>query len=402
MGQKQSRNAGDEYSGAAEDDRSTKLLDVTLHNEESNEQAQTCRSTLWELWKLTKLAVPIFIMQVSWSGMTLTDTALLGHVGTVYLNSQALQTLVTNSTGVLLTSRVLVVFGKQSFAAGKSKLVGVWTQVALFVQTLMAVAVAIIWSLAGPILRLGGASDELIWPAWYYALVLAACLPARVILYSFNQFFQSQGKLYPGVICSLMALAINLLAGLIFVLGIPFNPNPNFNPNATAEMNSTRTGGFGFEACPVVTSSTEWLQVIALLSVFVGCYHLADECWPGKGLSWAHILSRNPKGQRRICEFLKMWLPATLVRFGPVAQHSNVFAQCTRRFLQNRSVLPGSSRAVCRLRLLADDGDRHCGSAYAYLHDWPRHAGSVLTQMAPHQRRVWSLLCLTLCVPPFS
>jgi hypothetical protein len=49
---------------------------------------------------------------------------------------------------------------------------------------------------------------------------------------------------YPSLAASTIAVLFNVALGLVFVLGIPFNPNPNFN-NATLPANSTLTGGFG-------------------------------------------------------------------------------------------------------------------------------------------------------------
>ena len=113
----------------------------------------------------------------------------------------------------------------------------------------------------------------------------------------------------------MVAVVLNVAFGLVFVLGVPFNPNPNFNATGDVLANSTLTGGFGFWACPVVTSSMEWVQFIVLMTVFVGCCKLGRDCWPDNGVSINNVLSRNETGQLRMCLFLKMWFPAALVRF---------------------------------------------------------------------------------------
>ena len=183
----------------------------------------------------------------------------------------------------------------------------------------VVVVVCALWAITGPVLNLTHAESDLIWPAWYYALILMASLPARVITGVVNQFFQAQLILYPSVAASMTAVVLNVIFGLVFVLGIPFNPNPDFNVNNTPP-NSTMTGGYGFDACPIVTSSMEWVQVFVLLAVFVGCCKLGRECWPDNGFACANVLSRakpekeGEKGQLRMWMFIKMWFPAALVR----------------------------------------------------------------------------------------
>ena len=297
-----------------------------------------------EIWNLFKLSVPIFIMQVAWVAMNVTDSALLGHAGTAYLDAQALQSLWTSSTGVFLTGRVLIVFCSQSYGAGNKELVGVWAQVAVAALLTVGVVVCAAWAVTGPVLNVSGADPALVWPAWfvlmpmnntswlnsrfvffaradllgwcdarrYYALVLMGCLPARIIAGVVNQFFQAQFILYPSMVASVVAVGLNVAFGLVFVLGIPFNPNPNFNAS-DVPANSTLTGGFGFLACPIVTAAMEWVQLLVLLAVFVGCCKMGHECWPANGFTCGNVFSRTAEGKSRMCLFLKMWLPAALV-----------------------------------------------------------------------------------------
>jgi len=74
--------------------------------------------------------------------------------------------------------------------------------------------------------------------AGYYARVLALSLPGQLAFSQLSQFFSAQRIMHPEVTASSVALVLNLVLGLIFVLGIPI---PQWN-------------GFGFEACPIVTA----------------------------------------------------------------------------------------------------------------------------------------------------
>ena len=208
--------------------------------------------------------------------MNSADTALLGHSGNQGLDAQALQSLWTSSTGVFLTARVLNVFGSQAYGAKNYHLVGVWMQVGGFVLCFVVIAVMLLWAATGPVLLLGqlwshpdAEKQGLVWPAWYYSLVLATCLPARMLCGILNQFLQCQGIMYPSVVASIVAMLCNLGFGLVFVLGIPFNPNPAGSPRDipapsfmpplnTSATNATATrSGFGFWSCPIVTAAME-------------------------------------------------------------------------------------------------------------------------------------------------
>jgi hypothetical protein len=49
-----------------------------------------------EVADIVKLAIPLFFSMVSWIAMKTTDTALLGHTGTKYLEASALSDLWTS------------------------------------------------------------------------------------------------------------------------------------------------------------------------------------------------------------------------------------------------------------------------------------------------------------------
>ena len=264
---------------------------------------------LSEFFDIAKLSVPIFISMVAWVSMMTMDTSFLGHTGTTYLNAFALQSLWTSSTGVFLSASVLGVFCSNSFGAAqnastkeekeeKLKLVGVWGQVALFVLMIVTVFIAMAWGATGPVLKLAHSDENLIWPAWYYALVLGTCLPARAIATVMNQFFQSQKLMYPSMCASITAVFFNLVLGSVLVLGFPFKQLK-----------------IGFMACPAVTAGMEYLQIAILIVVFVGIMKLHKPCWPG--FSFSNVFSRTQpnedgKSQLRIVEFIKLWLPAAL------------------------------------------------------------------------------------------
>ncbi|CAE8711120.1 unnamed protein product [Polarella glacialis] len=241
-----------------------------------------------EVWELMKLTIPIFMTMVSWVTMKVTDTAVLGHSGTEYLDATALSDLWTSSTGVFIQSRVVGTFCGQAFGAGNKMLVGIWLQVSYAVLCSVMIPVAICWFLTGVVLDALGKDQQETRDASYYAMVLAVCLPVRIGFSQLSSFLTSQKILRPGVICSAIAMLMNLTGNLVLVLGMGI---PGWN-------------GFGFKACPWVTTVVEFVQLAILWYFFCHRQGLHKECWPG----W----SKDHVTRERVKTFVKMYLPAAL------------------------------------------------------------------------------------------
>ena len=245
-----------------------------------------------EACDLLKLSVPIFIARLSWVGMKITDTALLGHVGTHYLSATALSDLWTQSTGVFIMSRVAGIFCGQAVGAGNKKLAGVWLQVSYAVLGAILLPVAALWLATTPVLRrLFGVDWPLARDAGYYARALCVCLPARVAFSQLSVFFQSQRIMQPSVVASFVALCCNVLFGYLLVLG-------------TGAASSFH--GLGFHACPWVTTAMEYVQVGVLYFVFCRWQRLHAPCWPDGGWSRSHIT------RERVRNYWSLYWPAAL------------------------------------------------------------------------------------------
>jgi Na+-driven multidrug efflux pump len=152
------------------------------------------------------------------------------------------------------------------------------------------IPVALSWALTGPLLLALGEPREVADDASYYALVLMACLPARIGISQISQFFTSQKIMHPGMTTGFVAMLMNLCLGLVFVLGIPV---PGWS-------------GFGFPACPLVTSVVEYCQLALLLGVYWVGMKLYRDCWPEAGWSWSHVT------RARVHEFCRIYFPAAL------------------------------------------------------------------------------------------
>mmetsp|Transcript_43080 Transcript_43080/g.99184 ORF Transcript_43080/g.99184 Transcript_43080/m.99184 type:complete len:501 (-) Transcript_43080:212-1714(-) len=243
-------------------------------------------TVLKEVQDILRIMIPIFMSMVSWVAMKVTDTAVVGHVSTDYLSAVALSDLWTSSTGVFIQSRVIGTFCGQAWGAGNKMLVGAWLQVAYTVLLSVMVPVWVCWALTQQVLRAFGKDEEQSEDAGYYALVLALCLPVRIFFSQLTSFFSVQKIMRPSMLCSTFGMVTNLILSLVFVLGFPF---PGWS-------------GFGFKACPWVTTCVEYVQLMLLWFVYCYWLQLHKDCWPG--WSSEHVT------RDRVCKYFKMYLPA--------------------------------------------------------------------------------------------
>ena len=295
---KGSSEGGDVEGGVVELPKDTHIEDDVVQSEttalmgssDATTQAESPHheSFLHDVWDTIKLAIPIFVAMVSWIGMKTTDTSLLGHVGAEALSASALSDLWTMCSGVLVNGRILRVLVGQAVGANNPKLAGAYLQVSYFILSLLSIPVIACWLSTNYVWRALGQGDEITSDAGYYASVLAVSIPAQIAYGQLSQFFSSQRIMHPEVIASSSALGLNLLFGLIFVLGIPI---PNFS-------------GFGFVSCPWVTTTVVYVQ--GFLLGYIACHRqsLHKKCWDG----W----SRSSITIERIKTFSGLYFPAAL------------------------------------------------------------------------------------------
>ena len=152
------------------------------------------------------------------------------------------------------------------------------------------IPVALSWALTGPLLRALGQPEQIVSNGAYFANILMLCLPARIGISQISQFFTSMKIMHPSMVTSVMAMALNLGLGLLLVLGIGV---PGW-------------AGFGFPACPLVTTCVENFQLLVLGGIYWVLMKLYRECWPAEGWSFSHVT------WLRVVQFTKVYFPAAL------------------------------------------------------------------------------------------
>lgn len=191
-------------------------------------------------------------------------------------------------TVVFLNARVLGILCSAAVGAGNPKLAGIYLQVSYYVLSFVILFVFFCWYFTGQVWLLFGSDAELAKMAGFYAKVLAFSLPGQLAFGQISQFFSSQRIMYPEVNASSVALVLNLVFGMILVLGIPI---PGWN-------------GFGFAACPIVTACMVYVQFLVVYVIYIRGQRLHEPCWDG----WAWKEITRP----RITTFLQLYVPAAL------------------------------------------------------------------------------------------
>lgn len=191
-------------------------------------------------------------------------------------------------TAMLVAGRSVDILVGGAVGAGNPKLAGVYLQVSYLVLSFVAVLVVICWNLTEYI-WVGFGSDPVIAKmAGYYSSVLSLSIPGQLLFSQLSQFFSAQRIMYPEVNASTLALLCNLVFGLIFVLGIPF---PDWY-------------GFGFEACPVVTTACVYIQIFSMWYISIHRQRLHEKAWDG----WSYA----DMTWQRIKTFSNLYFPAAL------------------------------------------------------------------------------------------
>jgi len=170
-----------------------------------------------EAASILKLSMPLAITIVSFVGLNITDTAVVGHLGTQYLIASALADLWVSSTRVLVQGSVLGYFCGRAIGSGDKRAAGAWLQVSLVVLSPVALLVGAAWLCTGPLLEEGfGVRGDQAGRAGYYAGVLALSIPAQVGLSQLSQYYQAQEVTGPSLKAGLAAIGVNGVGQVCF------------------------------------------------------------------------------------------------------------------------------------------------------------------------------------------
>lgn len=157
---------------------------------------------------------------------------------------------------------------------------------------IVGIPVMAAWLATDPVLRaLGVQNDGLRADAALYASILALSIPAQIGFGQLSQFFSAQQVMRPSYFTSPCAVILNILGGITFVFGVP----------------GTSFQGYGFVACPAVTTAVEYFQFTFAILVFCVFQKLHVKCKPTVGFWSSADITAS-----RLGAYFAMYIPAAL------------------------------------------------------------------------------------------
>ncbi|KAH1043539.1 hypothetical protein AAZX31_09G161800 [Glycine max] len=168
---------------------------------------QERKMALWkeEAKKQLWLAGPMVFVSVFQYSLQVISLMFVGHLDELLLASASLATSFVNATGfnVLMgMSSALDTFCGQAYGAKQFHMLGLHTQGAMLVLTLVTIPLSIIWVFLGPILIALRQDKEIAAHAQLYARYLIPSLSANALLRCITKFLQTQNIVFTMVLAS--------------------------------------------------------------------------------------------------------------------------------------------------------------------------------------------------------
>ncbi|XP_020215986.2 protein DETOXIFICATION 16-like [Cajanus cajan] len=232
-----------------------------------------------QLW----LAGPMIIVCVCQFSLQMISLMFVGHLNELFLAGAALGTSFVNVTGfnvMMGMSSVLDTFCGQAYGARQYHMLGVHTQGAMLVLTLVTIPISVIWVFLGPILVALHQDKVIAAQAQIYARYLIPSLSANGLLRCIVKFLQTQSIVFPMVLSGGLTCLLHVLLCWIFVMKI----------------------GLGFKGSAIAICVSNWFNTI-VLSLYVWFSPSCKTTWTGFSKESLH----------NIPQFIKLALPSTLM-----------------------------------------------------------------------------------------
>ncbi|KAK7380075.1 hypothetical protein VNO78_32452 [Psophocarpus tetragonolobus] len=238
---------------------------------------------LKEVKKQVWLAVPMICVCVFQYCLQMISLMFVGHLDELLLAAAALATSFVNVTGFNVfmgMSSALDTFCGQAFGAKQYEMVGIHTQGAMLVLSLVTIPISIIWVFLDPILVFLHQDKAIAAQAQLYARYLIPSLIANALLRCIVKFLQTQSIVFPMVITTGLTSLIHVILCWAFVLKL----------------------GLGYKGPAIAICVSNWFNTI-LLALYV---------WfsPSCKTTWSAF---SKESFRIIPKFLRLALPSALM-----------------------------------------------------------------------------------------
>ncbi|KAL2321141.1 hypothetical protein Fmac_030110 [Flemingia macrophylla] len=247
------------------------------------------RMSLWnkeiaeELKKQLWLAGPMIFVSVFQYSLQMVSLMFVGHLNELLLAGAALGTSFVNATGynVLMgMSSALDTFCGQAYGAKQYHMLGVHTQGAMFVLTLVTIPISIIWVFLEPILVVIHQDRTIAAEAQLYARYLIPSLSANGLLRCITKFLQTQNIVFPMVLATGLTSLLHILLCWAFVLKL----------------------GLGFKGAAIAICISTWFNTI-ILALYIWFSPSCKNTWTGFSI----------EALNHIPQFLRLAFPSTLM-----------------------------------------------------------------------------------------
>ncbi|TKY44772.1 MATE efflux family protein DTX1 [Spatholobus suberectus] len=232
-----------------------------------------------QLW----LAGPMIFVCVFQYSLQVISLMFVGHLDELLLAGASLATSFVNATGfnVLMgMSSALDTFCGQAYGAKQFHMLGVHTQGAMLVLTLVTIPVSIIWVYLGPILVVLRQDKTIAAQAQLYARYLIPSLPANGLLRCITKFLQTQNIVFPMVLATGLTSLLHFLLCWALVLKI----------------------GLGIKGSAIAICISNWFNTI-LLALYIRLSPSCKTTWTGFSKESLHNIPR----------FLRLAFPSVLM-----------------------------------------------------------------------------------------
>ena len=242
-----------------------------------------------------QLMWPVVLANFCRTGMSFTDTAVLGHRSTDFLAASSIAVVWSNMSMVLIFNgfcQGLSTLCSQSWGAKNKELMGVWLQLTLVCVLVVCIPVGASWWWTGEIMSLFLKIDStMIRSIDIFQRVYLACIIPFSINACVNQFLLAQSINKPQLVLQIGSLGLNFVFNYAFIYGVPQVGIPALNLRGSA----------------LATSTSQWLLLSSQLAVVFWYLGMFKSTWPKGFHSWRNVFRKD-----RVRKFMGQALPAAL------------------------------------------------------------------------------------------
>lgn len=170
---------------------------------------------------LARITAPLAAAFIAEMAMSVTDTLIVGQLGTVQLGAVGLTANIV-FLGLTICIHVLSIVGvlvAQNHAAGDNVAAAKAVRMGFWVSTLASLpAMALCWYLA-PVLRLFGQEENVVRYAEEYARTVMWCIPTYLYFTVLRNFVTSLSRVGSVLVITVASVFLNLAANYTFVFG---------------------------------------------------------------------------------------------------------------------------------------------------------------------------------------